>query len=140
MVLEDARHVDLESDIVDRGVNGPADFVVPGRGITHGRGPRLWGTHGEQPRAAAFTPTPLRLMLIVRSVLQLVPARLTPMRPCGINMTQLDGMTHAIAMLAYPSWTFRVVWRSRSFLIWFIADRDRMDRMDRMLLATGRLV
>jgi hypothetical protein len=32
MVVEDARHVDLESDIVDRGVNGPADFVVPGRG------------------------------------------------------------------------------------------------------------
>jgi len=38
-----------ESDIVDRVVNGPADFVVPVRAITHGRGPRLWGAHGEQP-------------------------------------------------------------------------------------------
>jgi hypothetical protein len=38
MVVEDARHVDLESDIVDRGVNSPSDFVVAGR---HGRGLRL---------------------------------------------------------------------------------------------------
>ena len=45
-----------ESDIVDRVVNGPADFVVPVRAITHGRGPRLWGAHGEQPRSAAFAP------------------------------------------------------------------------------------
>src|SRR5262249_16406791 len=59
-------------------------------------------TWGAAARGRGHPYTPLRLMLIVQSVLQLVSARLIPMRPCGINMTQLDGMTHAIAMLAYP--------------------------------------
>jgi hypothetical protein len=97
-------------------------------------GLRSWGAHGEQPRAAAFRSyTPLRLMLMVQSFLQLVSARLVPLRrKHPISKSSSESLIH--------SWSFRVIWRSRSFLIWFMADRDRMDRMDHMLLATGRLV
>src|SRR5262249_39517520 len=77
--------------------------------------------------------TPLRLMLMVQSFLQLVSARLVPLpRKHPISKSSSESLIH--------SWSFRVIWRSRTFWIWFMADRDRMDRMDRMLMATGRLV